>query len=167
MTAGREGWTTAEMKAVGWPPGWVRPTVLVLALLGLADSVYLTFEHYTGSTTLACSSGGLFNCHAVTTSDYAYLPVGSGVPVALLGLLFFVGMTVLCLPQLWGRSRAIDLLRLLSLGVGVLMVLWLVYVELFKLSQICPYCTGVHVITVVLFAVVAVAEALRPIPVDR
>jgi uncharacterized membrane protein len=76
-------------------------------------------------------------------------------------------MTVLCLPQLWGRSRAIDLLRLLSLGVGVLMVLWLVYVELFKLSQICPYCTGVHVITVVLFAVVAVAEALRPIPVDR
>jgi uncharacterized membrane protein len=159
--------TEPAARTVTWPPRWVRPTALVLAVLGLADSVYLTYEHYTGSKTLACSSGGLFNCHAVTTSDYAYLPVGSGAPVALLGLLFFVGITVLCLPQLWGRSRAIDMLRLLSLGIGVLMVLWLVYVELFKLSQICPYCTGVHAITVILFAVVAVAEALRPIPVDR
>jgi uncharacterized membrane protein len=159
--------TEPAARAVAWPPRWVRPTALVLAVLGLADSVYLTYEHYTGSKTLACSSGGVFNCHAVTTSDYAYLPVGSGVPVALLGLLFFVGITVLCLPRLWGRSRGIDLLRLLSLGVGVLMVLWLVYVELFRLSQICPYCTGVHAITVVLFGIVAVAEALRPIPVGR
>ena len=161
--------TGAETTAptVTWPARWVRPTALVLAVLGLADSVYLTFEHYTGSKTLACSSGGLFNCHAVTTSDYAYLPVGSGVPVALLGLLFFIGITALCLPQLWDRSRGIDLLRLLALGVGVLMVLWLVYVELFKLSQICPYCTGVHAITVVLFGIVAVAEALRPLPVER
>lgn len=162
----RDASETEVSTAPAWPPVWVRPAALVLAVLGLADSVYLTYEHYTGSRTLACSSGGLFNCHAVTTSDYSYLPPGSGIPVALLGLLFFVGMTALCLPQMWGRSRTLDRMRLAGLAVGVLMVLWLVYAELFRLGQICPYCTGVHVITVVLFGLVAVVEALRPLPVE-
>jgi uncharacterized membrane protein len=161
---------SAAARSVEWPAAWVRPAALILAVLGLAVSAYLTYEHYTGSTTLACSESGVVNCSAVTTSNYAYLPPGAGSwhpPVALLGLLFFVAVTVLCLPRLWGRSRSLDLVRLVALGGGVLMVLWLVYAELFKIDRICLWCTSVHVITVVLFGVVAVAEALRPIPVDR
>lgn len=161
---------SAAARAVEWPAAWVRPAALILAVLGLAVSAYLTYEHYTGSKTLACSESGVVNCSAVTTSNYAYLPPGAGSwhpPVALLGLLFFVAVTVLCLPRLWGRSRGLDLLRLVALGGGVLMVLWLVYAELFQIDRICLWCTSVHVITVVLFGVVAVAEALRPIPVDR
>lgn len=153
-------------RTVAWPAAWVRPAALVLAVLGLAVSAYLTYEHYTGSKTLACSENGVVNCSAVTTSDYAYLPPGSGAPVALLGLLFFVVVTVLVLPRMWGRSRSLDLLRLVALGGGVLMVLWLVYAELFQIDRICLWCTSVHVITVVLFAVVAVAEAMRPLPVE-
>jgi len=159
-----------ETGTAAWPAAWVRPVAFVLAVLGLVVSAYLTFEHYTGSKTLACSENGVVNCSAVTTSSYAYLPPGAGSwhpPVALLGLLFFVAVTVLCLPMLWGRSRGLDLLRLAALGGGVLMVLWLVYAELFKIDRICLWCTSVHVITVVLFGVVAVAEALRPLPVDR
>jgi uncharacterized membrane protein len=161
---------SAAARAALWPPAWVRPTAFVLAVLGLGVSAYLTYEHYTGSQTLACSENGVVNCSAVTTSDYAYLPPGAGSwhpPVALLGLLFFVVVTVLCLPRLWGRSRGLDLLRLVALGGGVLMVLWLVYAELFRIDRICLWCTSVHVITVVLFAVVAVAEAVRPLPVGR
>ncbi len=43
---------------------------------------------------------------------------------------------------------------------GVAMVLHLVYAELFQIDAICLWCTTVHVITVILFAVVLVAEAL-------
>ncbi len=164
MSTARNASPAAAMKAVGWPPAWVRPASLVLAVLGLGVSAYLTYEHFTGSTTLACSENGIVNCGAVTKSQYAAI---AGVPVALIGLLFYIGITLLCLPQLWGRSRGVDLLRLVSLGAGVLMVLWLVYAELFRIDRICLWCTSVHVITVVLFAVVAVAEAMRPIPVDR
>jgi uncharacterized membrane protein len=39
------------------------------------------------------------------------------------------------------------------LGVG--MILWLLYVELFKLDAICLYCTGVHVLTLLLFIATA------------
>lgn len=138
-------------------PAWVPPASLVLCVLGVLDAAYLTYEHYTGSTTLACSDNGVINCAAVTQSSYAMI---LHVPVALLGLLFFVGMTILCLPALW-RRRSLGGLRLAACAVGVLMVLWLIYVELFRLDHICLYCTGVHVLTVLLFVVVALAEAVR------
>jgi uncharacterized membrane protein len=34
------------------------------------------------------------------------------------------------------------------------MVLWLLYVELFRLNAICLYCSAVHAITVALFVTV-------------
>ncbi|MDQ6687304.1 MAG: vitamin K epoxide reductase family protein [Actinomycetota bacterium] len=139
-------------------PSWAAPTSLVLCVLGLAVSAYLTYEHYTGSKTLACSSNGVVNCHAVTTSSYA---VVYGVPVALLGLLFFAVMTLLCLPQTWRRGGGLDGARLGATGIGVLMVLYLLFVELFRLDRICLWCTAVHVLTIALFAVVAGAEAVR------
>ena len=40
------------------------------------------------------------------------------------------------------------------------MVLHLVYAELFQIDAVCLWCTSVHVITVILFAAVLVAEAL-------
>jgi uncharacterized membrane protein len=43
---------------------------------------------------------------------------------------------------------------------GVATVVWLVYAELFKIDAICLWCTVVHAITVVLFGVVLLAEAL-------
>ncbi|HET8561995.1 MAG TPA: vitamin K epoxide reductase family protein [Marmoricola sp.] len=163
--------TSAEAaeRSLTWPPGWVRPVALVLAVLGVLVSAYLTYEHFTGSRSLACSENSVVDCSAVTKSFYNQLPPGpgAGVPVAVLGLAFFVVVLVLCLPMMWGRSRGLDLLRLVVLGGGVLMVLWLVYAELFKIDRICLWCTAVHVITVVLFGVVAVAEALRPLPTRR
>ena len=40
--------------------------------------------------------------------------------------------------------------------VGIVSVIYLVWVELFKVEAICLWCTGVHVLTFVLFALVVV-----------
>lgn len=131
---------------------WVVVTSLVVCALGLIDAAYLTYEHYTASTTLACSDSGAINCLKVTTSSYAKV---LGVPVALLGLLFFVVMTALCLPAAWrSTDRRLRLLRLVAVGAGIVSVLYLVWVELFKVEAICLWCTGVHVLTFVLFVLV-------------
>ncbi|HET8604305.1 MAG TPA: vitamin K epoxide reductase family protein [Marmoricola sp.] len=161
--------TEPRARAVAWPPAWVRPVSLLLAVAGVLVSAYLTYEHFTGSTSLACSENSVVDCSAVTKSFYNQLPPGPGwgVPVAVLGLAFFVLVTVLVLPPVWGRSRGLDLLRLIVLGGGVLMVLWLIYAELFRIDRICLWCTAVHVLTVALFGVAAVAEALRPLPTRR
>lgn len=142
-------------------PRWAPPGSLALCLLGLAASAYLTYEHFSASSTLACPDTGAINCLKVTTSTYSTL---LGVPVALLGLLFYVAMTLLCLPVAWRwPTPLVGRLRLAAVASGVLFVLYLVWAELFRIDAICLWCTGVHVVTVLLFAVVVLAVALRPL----
>ena len=38
-------------------PGWLRSGALLLSLVGLLASAYLTYEHFTASATLACPEG--------------------------------------------------------------------------------------------------------------
>ena len=120
-----------------------------LSIVGLLISIYLTYEHFTGSTTFACSDSGTVNCVKVTTSAWSVI---AGVPVAVAGLAFFLVMILLCAPTRFVKDVA--LLRLIGVLVGTAMVLWLVYVELFKVDAICLWCTGVHVVTLLLPGVV-------------
>jgi uncharacterized membrane protein len=138
-------------------PSWVPPASLALAVAGLAVSVYLTIEHFTASSTLACPDTGALNCVKVTTSQQSEFV---GIPVAVLGLVYFVVMLAACLPALW-RSPVPQVRygRLAFAAVGVLFVFYLVFVELFVVEAICLWCTAVHVLTVGLFAVVAIGTA--------
>ena len=143
----------------GSVPGRVPTTSFALSVLGLLISAYLTYEHYTGSDSLFCAESSTVNCQTVTTSKWSSL---FGLPVSLLGLLFFVAMVVLCLPQVWRRApRAADLTRLAALAVGVLMVGYLIWAEFMWIGAICLWCTAVHVITFVLAIVVVLGEILR------
>jgi uncharacterized membrane protein len=141
-------------------PTWLVPVSLALSVAGLAVSAYLTFEHLTDNSTLACSIGGVVDCAKVTTSSWSSF---LGVPVAVLGLLFFVVTTALCLPRVW-RSPAgwLDPARLGWLTVGLGMALYLVWAELFRINAICLWCTAVHVITFVLWIVVLFGQILSP-----
>jgi uncharacterized membrane protein len=77
-------------------------------------------------------------------------------------------MTLLCAPPLWRpRSPWPGRARLAAATVGLLFVFYLVWAELFRINAICLWCTVVHALTLVLFAVVAVVQALAPTAVDR
>lgn len=131
-------------------PRPVPPFSLVLALAGVAVSTYLTIAHYTTPTILACSASGTIDCARVTTSAQSRF---LGIPVAVLGLVFFVGMTALCLPAAWRSDRRlVHLVRLLATTTGIAFVLWLVYAELFIIGAICLWCTVAHVLAFGLFA---------------
>jgi uncharacterized membrane protein len=138
-------------------PAWVATTTLGLAGAGLAISIYLTITHFTTRVQLACSTTAVVNCEKVTTSPQSYL---LGIPVATLGVVWFVVAAGLCLPAAWRSPLpAVRYARIGWAVAGVLMVVRLVYAELFQINAICLWCTAVHVITVLLFAVVLVAEA--------
>lgn len=152
----------AGHRGAGWrAPRWAAPTTLPVAAIGLAVSAYLTWSHYTGPRILACPDTGLVNCVKVTTSPQSML---FGVlPVALVGLGYFAVMTVLTLPAAW-RTPNVTLrrVRLLLTAAGAVTVVYLVYVELFRIDAICLYCTVVHVVAVLLFAVTAMATSAAP-----
>lgn len=167
-TASRAGNRATRRDGRGGPlvvPRWLPAVSLALVLIGLALSVYLTYEHYTSSTTLACSDNGVVNCLQVTTSAQSKV---FGIPVALLGLIYFVAMVPACLPVAW-RSRAAWLRygRIGAGAVGIVFVFYLLYSELFTIGKICLYCTGVHVVTVLLFAVILFGQASVTAPERR
>ncbi|MDT4986908.1 MAG: hypothetical protein QOI74_1002 [Micromonosporaceae bacterium] len=133
-------------------PRWLPPTTTALAVAGLGVAGYLTVEHYTAAATLACPETGVINCQKVTTSAQSAV---LGIPVAVLGLVFFAVMVPLCLPLAWRLGRpAVRWGRALFAWAGVGFVFYLLYAELFVLDAICLWCTAVHAITVVLFAVI-------------
>lgn len=140
-------------------PRWLAPTSLVLCVFGLAVSLYLSYEHATANASLTCLPGeGSSGCLTVTSSAWSLL---FGIPVAYLGLAYFVALTVLCLPVVWRRPEPwIDVLRLVLLVAGLGMVLYLVWAELFRIHAICAWCTTIHVDTFVLLGVVAVGQIL-------
>ena len=129
---------------------WPALVGVALSLLGFAVAGYLTYEHYTSSTSLTCpATGGIVNCLKVTTSQYSKI---AGVPVAVLGLVFFAVMLVLQTPWAWrSRSRPLRTGRVAWSLVGVGTAVWLIYAELFRLDAICLWCTSVHAISILIF----------------
>jgi len=144
-------------------PRWPGVVGTVLSALGLGVAGYLTYEHFTSSSTLACSDNGVVNCLKVTTSSYSEV---AGVPVAVLGLVFFAVMLVLQLPPMWRRPEpVIRWGRLAWAVVGLGTVLYLLFAELFEIDAICLWCTSVHVLTLVLFGTTVFATSSYPAPV--
>jgi uncharacterized membrane protein len=136
---------------------WVLTSSLALSLAAVGISSYLTFTHYADPAALACPDTGVVNCTLVTTSSWS---VVLGVPVALLGLMWALAMAVLTTPWAWRAEAAwVDGARLALATAGAAMVVYLVYVELFRVGAICLWCTAVHVTAVGLFGVVLVARA--------
>jgi uncharacterized membrane protein len=143
----------------GAAPRWASPLTLTLCIAGVAVASYLTYAHYTDVSALACPDTGTVNCAKVTTSSQSHL---LGIPVAVLGLMFFFAMGVICTPWAWrSPRREFTWARLAGVVAGVVMVVYLVYAELFEIDAICLWCTVVHVITFALFVAVVMAETGR------
>jgi uncharacterized membrane protein len=147
-------------------PRWVPWLALALAAAGLAASGYLTFEHYSTHTTLSCPNRGTLNCERVTSSAQSTL---FGIPVALLGLGYFVLMLLIVMPPAWQLAdpllrRWFTITRLGAVGVGMVYVFYLLYAELFIIKSICIWCTAVHITTFALFVLVAFATAMATDP---
>ena len=155
----RDGLTGAGTQGRPAAPFWLQLTSWLVAMAGLGVSIYLTIAHFTESKLAGCSESGLVNCTKVTTSPQSYV---FGIPVAVLGLAFFVFAVAAMSPWAWrSRRREVHIVRLASTVVGIGFVLYLIYAELFIIGSICLYCTSVHVLTFVLFVLTAFAAAAR------
>jgi uncharacterized membrane protein len=137
--------------------GWVVATTWLLSFVGLGISIYLTIAHFEGTQILACpTGGGVIDCAAVTTSPQSYF---FGIPVAILGLAQYTGMVVINSPWLWrSRFQIVHLVRFAMGAIGVGFILWLIYAEAILIGHFCEWCSGVHLITIILFLVLTRAS---------
>lgn len=141
------------MPALRWQP----IVTLLLSIYGLGTSIYLTITHFEPKA-LACVTTSTFNCEKVTQSPQSEI---FGIPVAMLGLAFFVPMLVLCLPAAWrSAQRWVHLARLILSITGVGMIIYLISAELFVIKAICLWCSSVHIATLLLFIIIATASPI-------
>lgn len=107
---------------------------LAIALVGFADAAYLTIKHYAGGP-IPCAV--FTGCETVTASTYSTV---FGVPVALLGALYYLSMFVLAIAYFDTKKEFF--LRMASMGsaIGILATLWFLYVQAVLLGAFCFYC---------------------------
>ncbi len=125
--------------------------IIALILIGMYDAGYLTIEHYRGIIP-PCSMNDIFaDCGRVLRSEYAVL---LGVPLALLGLIHYVtllGVTILTLrfQKTWSKYWL-----LIQTTGGLLFSFYLVYLQLFVIHAICPYCMLSALVSTLIFILV-------------
>lgn len=137
-----------------------RRWLLVFAVFGLLTSGTSTYVHYQllkdrGYTSF-CDLNPTISC-----SDAYLSPYGSfaGLPVALLGFLWFVLAALLAWVAVRGRpgeqsarDSAPGYLFVLS-TIGLAMVLYLAYAAFFVLKEVCLLCLGTYIAVLGLFIV--------------
>ena len=113
---------------------WLLIGIMIASFIGFSDATYLTIQHFTGASVKCIVSSG---CDTVTTSEYAIV---FGIPMALLGALFYLGIFLFTILYFDIRKRV--LMYLVSLGTvfGFLFSLYLIYLQIFVLHAICEYC---------------------------
>jgi len=156
-----EAFAPEEKRRSSGQPLWLQIVSFVLAVLGLAISAYETWAHFNGNHLAGCPSGGsgTFNCGAVITSPQSM--VFGVIPVAVLGLAFYVAAVPLFSPWLWRMAwRPVHVARLASVIVGMGFVVYLIYAEVYQIGDICEYCTGVHIVTFLLFCITVFSAAI-------
>ncbi len=116
-----------------------------LALVGFLDATYLTATHY-GAASLACGPGG--GCDIVTTSEYATV---AGVPVALVGLVYYVAVNLIVWtpPSGWGRRLGVVFVAITAIAVAASAVF--VYLQAVVIDAWCQYCLVSAAVSVGLF----------------
>lgn len=131
-----------------------RPFALLLAALALAGlgvAGYLTAVHYS-NVPLACTTSGIVDCAQVTKSAWSVVP-GTGVPITVPGMAFFLASGAIALATLSGRPTWLLAGHALLGLAGIAAVVYLLYAELVVIHRVCEWCTVVHVVIVVTFLV--------------
>ncbi|MDQ7009291.1 MAG: vitamin K epoxide reductase family protein [Candidatus Gracilibacteria bacterium] len=136
---------------------------ILLVIIGIGISSYLTYTHFT-NVSVACGTENsqvfgitqeTSDCNSVLNSKYSEI---LGVPVSILGILFYIGILVLFLLNLYKEKfnkitkiKYFDKFLLIGTSIGLLMSIYFTFVQLFILKSFCVYCFTSACITLILF----------------
>ncbi len=138
-------------------PALIYAPAMLVSLIGLGDSIYLTVQHLTGQSVRCAVTTG---CSAVLSSRYATI---AGIPTAAFGALAYFAAFSLATLAAFGYDRARTGLALLVAPM-FLMTLWLLYLQAFVIRAYCEYCLLSATMTLTLTALVVAARFILPAP---
>lgn len=130
---------------------------MIVSLIGLGDSLYLTVQHLSGRSVQCTITNG---CSKVLSSAYASI---AGIPTASFGVLAYFAVFSLATLVVFGYDRARTWLALLVAPM-LIATLWLLFVQAFLLHAFCEFCLLSATMTLTLTALVTAARFFVPRP---
>lgn len=130
--------------------GIIYGAMAVVALVGLADSIYLAIEHVSGRSVRCTIVSG---CSEVLSSPYASI---RGIPLALIGAVAYFVVFSLATLAAFGYKVAGKLLAFV-VACMFLTTLWLFYLQAVVIKAFCQYCLLSAAVTLVLSVLVFVS----------
>jgi uncharacterized membrane protein len=127
-------------------PKWLLPLLAALALIGFCDASYLSAEHFAGAIP-PCT---LHGCETVLTSAYS---VVAGVPIALLGAIYYLALLVLYFIYFQEKKTAVLVFALVVSVLGFLSDLWFVSAQAFIVHAWCQYCLLSATVSTIIFII--------------
>lgn len=130
--------------------------ILFFAVFGIVVSVYALAHHFELAGGEFCSIGDTLDCDKVNRSVYSEI---FGVPVALLGIIFYALIFALALPNFLRLVVGVKenfrrkILFYLSAS-GLLFTLYLNFVEAFLIKSFCLVCLASFAAVIGVFAIV-------------
>ncbi len=118
---------------------------LAVSFLGFLDATYLAAQHYLGAIPPCIITTG---CETVLRSHYSAI---LGIPVALLGSIYYLLLFLLAVFYLDARREIIIRLAAYLTPLGFLASLYFVYLQLFVLKEICSWCMVSAFTSIILF----------------
>jgi uncharacterized membrane protein len=133
---------------------------VVLATIGTLVAIYMTIYKLTANNAMCLGSG---DCSTVNASPYSEV---YGIPVAFVGVLGYLAILGLLLL----KDRAGDFIQdnntLALFGItmtGFIFTLYLVYLEIFVIKALCPFCVASQVTMTILFIITIIRLIRQPL----
>lgn len=137
---------------------WFYRTSIILAVLGLLDSIYMTIFKLTNNANMCVGSHA---CETVNSSPYAEI---HGIPVAVIGIVGYLSIAVALLLESrssFFQENGTMLIFGLAL-IGFLFTLYLIYVETALIHAFCPFCITSQVVMTTLFILSVIRLVRQP-----
>lgn len=131
--------------------------ILVLALCGLSDSLYLA-QHEANNTPLLCNIGNLSGCNIVAASPYTHL---FGISLAAYGIVFYAFIFIIAALELIVFDRLLRRVLQVASLIGIAASLYFTGIELFVLRTLCIYCLASAGIALFVFLFACFIEPFR------
>ncbi len=121
--------------------------IYILVFLGSLDALYLTWTKLFRVDALCLGTG---KCDVVNASSYSTI---AGIPIAALGLAMYLIIGAITLLERFAPHLR-ETSRLAVFGIslfGFMYSMWLTYVEIIIIEEICVWCVGSAIIISVIF----------------
>ena len=138
---------------------WLYRSLVILTIIGLGVSIYMTIYKLTDNNAMCLGSG---DCSAVNASRYSEV---NGIPVAVVGVIGYAAILTLLYRERRGLGFINENGTLLVFGLaltGFLFTAWLIYVEIALIKALCPFCITSQIAMTLIFILSTIRLVRQP-----